>query len=76
MSEMLVIRRQERRCAKVAGRCVIAYRKFQPLGILGELDYFVDFQKKIEKSPWNGSTRTKKGCLVIVVVMVGWLFRW
>ena len=66
----------------MAGRCVIAYRKFQPSGILGELDYFVDFQKKNRKdlqvmaSPWNGSTRTKKGCLVIVVVMVGWPFRW
>ena len=79
---MLVVQRQERRHAKVAGRCVIAYRKFQPLCILGELDYFVDFQKKNRKdlqvmvSPWNGSMRTKKGCLVIVIVMVGWLFRW
>ena len=79
---MLVVRRQERRRAKVAGRCVIAYGKFQPSGISGELDYFVDFQKKnrqdlqVMASPWNGSTRTKKGCLVIVVVMVGWLFRW
>ena len=48
VSEMLVVWRQERRRVKVAGRCVIAYRKFQPSGILGELDYFVDFQKKIE----------------------------
>ena len=47
---MLVVRRQERRRAKVAGRCVIAYGKFQPSGISGELDYFVDFQKKIEKT--------------------------
>ena len=47
---MLVVQRQERRHAKVAGRCVIAYEKFQPLGISGELDYFVDFQKKIEKT--------------------------
>ena len=65
----------------MAGRCVIAYGKFQPLGILGELDYFVDFQKdrkdlQVMASPWNGSTRTNEGCLVIVVVMVGWPFRW
>ena len=63
----------------MAGRCVIAYGKFQPLGISGELDYFVDFQKDLQvmASPWNGSMRTKKGCLVIVVVMVGWPpFRW
>ena len=33
----------------MAGRCVIAYRKFQPLGISGELDYFVDFQKTNRK---------------------------
>ena len=46
---MLVVRRQERRRAKVAGRCVMAYGKFQPLGISGELDYFVDFQKKNRK---------------------------
>ena len=66
----------------MAGRCVIACGKFQLLGISGKLDYFVDFQKKNRKdlqvmvSPWNGSMRTKKGCLVIVIVMVGWLFRW
>ena len=47
---MLVVQRQERRHVKVASRCVIANGKFQPLGILGELDYFVDFQKKIEKT--------------------------
>ena len=50
MSEMLVVRRQERRRVKVAGRCVIAYGKVQLSGISGELDYFVDFQKKIEKT--------------------------
>ena len=66
----------------MAGRCVIAYGKFQPLGILGELDYFVDFQKKnridlqVMVSPWNGSMRKKKRCLDIIIVMVGWPFRW
>ena len=66
----------------MAGRCVISYRKFQPSGISGKLNYFVDFHKKNRKdllvmaSPWNGSTGTKKGCLIIIVVMVGWPFRW
>jgi hypothetical protein len=34
--EMVMVRREERRREKVAGRCVIAYGKFQLSGISGE----------------------------------------
>jgi hypothetical protein len=41
VSEFVVVRRQERRRAKVAGTCVIADGKFQLSGISG--DYSVTF---------------------------------
>ena len=40
----------------MAGRCVIAYGKFQLSGISGELDYFIDFQKKNRRLTSNGVT--------------------
>lgn len=43
LSEIVMVRREERRCAKLGGEHVIAYRKFQPSGISGQVTWRVSF---------------------------------